>query len=735
LLPILIAISSSAVAADTTSAFGPTQYTRTTGKPQTFIETFEHCGTAACNIKVTNGSADGKDRISSASVILNGSEIIGPKDLNQKVIQIIRPVSLADENELSVIIGSKPGSYLIVEVRCATSPAVLSLQGSGVNLLDPTTLLTATRIANTGTAAAENIEVTSITLSDGTLTSPTPLPAALNPIPTEGSAVLNANFSGEFEPLGNHALSIDGTYTAGNATHCFALNSDLEIPPAAPGSAPLNTVNVEANTVQDAPFPPRPPTFTNAVNPPQWVVPVAPFVPGTPTPTSTGVTPAPSFEPPAASPKNGPSTVVFEANTGGINGGTFANTSTVAEPSGASDGDGVVFVTGNWFASFSTDGGSTFAAINPTTIFPADDVGFCCDQVVQYVPSIDRFIWLLQGSTSATQAGGYRLASASPAAIVSSGATAWTYWNLTPAVFGQPAGTGFDYPDMSVGDNYLYLGWDAGFGCPTGCTQGFQVARVKLSDIQAGGTIGIGFTNPSHGPMAWGAHISQNPLDEAFWAGHNNNSNLRVFTLAEDSNSYFWRDVGISSWPTGGLSSTTPDGLDWQTKLSGFPSNSVHGLTRAFGNLWFAWSVGKGGNFNQPHVEMVTLAPDNGFAVNQQVQIWNNDYAFAYPALSTNACTGEVGLSLEYGGGGYYENHVVGFWGDFLVYVTTDSDTGTTRYGDYVTIRQEPATAANPGNLFSAFGYGLNSLPGGGTETDVHYVLFGRPASECIVIY
>jgi hypothetical protein len=722
----------SSIAAETTPVFGPKQYTRTTGKPQTFTETFEHCGTASCQIVVTNGNADGTDRVSSASIYLNSNQIVSPWNFNQQVDEIVRPVVLADQNQLMIRIASKPGSFLIVDVQCEASPVILSPRGTGVNLLNPTTLLTALRIANSGTAAAENVEVTSIALTDGTLTSPASLPVNLNTIPVDDSAVLNANFSNSFEPLGSHTLTVDGTYVAGDATYCFTLDSDLEIPPAAPGSSPLNTATVEANYIEGAPFPPRPPSFTKAVNPPMWTVPIAPFVPGAPTPTATGTGAAPL----AAFSNYAAPEVVFDANTGGINGGTVANTSTTAEPSGASDGNGVVFVTGNWFASFSTDSGSFFTAVNPTAIFPADTVGFCCDQIVQYVPSIDRFIWLLQGSTSATQAGGYRLASASPADIISSGATAWTYWNLTPAVFGQPAGTGFDYPDMSVGNNYLYLGWDAGFGCPTGCVWGFQVARILLSDIQAGGTIGIGFTNPSDGRMAWGAHISQNTLDEVFWAGHNNDSEMRVFSLAEASNSYFWRDIGISTWATGGLSSTTPDGQDWLTKLRDFPGNAVHGLTRVGSDLWFAWSAGTDDNFEQPHVEMVTLDRNDDFNVIQQVQIWNNDYAFAYPALSTNFCTFEVGLSLEYGGDGNYENHVVGFWGDFVVYITTGSDVGTTRYGDYVTIRQEPPNTANPGNLFAAFGYGLNSVPppGTGTLVDIHYVRFGRPASSCIII-
>ena len=89
-------------------------------------------------------------------------------------------------------------------------------------------------------------------------------------------------------------------------------------------------------------------------------------------------------------------------------------------------------------------------------------------------------------------------------------------------------------------------------------------------------------------------------------------------------------------------------------------------------------------------------------------------------------------MSFEYGGNKkFYENHVVGFWGDYVAYVTTNSSVGTTRFGDYVTIRQAPATKANPGNLFAAFGYGLNKLQTGGTQVDHRYVLFGRPATQC----
>jgi hypothetical protein len=91
-------------------------------------------------------------------------------------------------------------------------------------------------------------------------------------------------------------------------------------------------------------------------------------------------------------------------------------------------------------------------------------------------------------------------------------------------------------------------------------------------------------------------------------------------------------------------------------------------------------------------------------------------------------------MSLETGGGGgRFQNHAVGFWGDFLVFLTTGSTVGTTRFGDYVTIRNAPATRQDPGNLFAAFGYGLTTAPppATGSRTDMRYVLFGRPPGSC----
>jgi hypothetical protein len=185
--------------------FGPNQYTRAAGPPQTFTETFEHCGTAECQLVVINGNADGINRISSASISLNGVEIVGRRDFNQQVATIVKPVELAELNELTIRLTSKPGGFLIVSVQCLASPVDLLAGGPGVTLLD-TTLLSALPIFNIGTAAAENVQLTTITLDEGTLTLPTSLPFGLGTIPVGSSAILDTNFVDAFAPLESYIL-------------------------------------------------------------------------------------------------------------------------------------------------------------------------------------------------------------------------------------------------------------------------------------------------------------------------------------------------------------------------------------------------------------------------------------------------------------------------------------------------------------------------------------------------
>ena len=603
-----------------------------------------------------------------------------------------------------------------------TAGTVLSLGHAGI-AVEPESLAVAAPLGNLTGQTVSRIRIERVEMANAGLR--TKLPLTIKAIPAHGSEIVQVDFDAKGLASGKpYVLAMAGTLYIGEGergrSQPFRVQTTVVLAPPSPGEHEVRKTQAAPHKTEGGRYKPQRPKMDKDVNESAPPVPKTAFVPGKPTPTGTEAKPAPVGDPPA---------ITFNANdpvgiTGAGLGCSGDANAGCAEPSGASGG-GVIFVSANWRAAFSTNGGGSFTVIDPTTIFPPDAVGFCCDQIIQYAPQIDRFIWLLQGT-------GYRLAMASPADIKNSNGTAWTYWNLPPSLFGSC--TGFDYPDLSIGNNSLYLSWDAGFG---GCTSGFQVVRTSLAGIKAAGTITLEFTDPANAPSSkiWGEHLTQDTGDEIFWSGHNGNSKLTVYSLKEGSNTYFWRDVSISSWANNAPTSTTPDGLDWLAKNfngpggNSFPRNGIIGAARSGNDLWFGWTAGTDNNFRQAHIEIVELDRANNFNKVQQVQVWNNSYAFAYPAFSSNGCTRELGMSFEYGGNGNFENHVVGFWGDFIAYITTSSDAGDDRFGDYVSIRRAPVTKQDPGNLFTAFGFGINKRtpPQTGKQTDVRYVLFGRP--------
>jgi hypothetical protein len=531
------------------------------------------------------------------------------------------------------------------------------------------------------------------------------LPFELGTVRAQGHGTVFATFSpGPFVAGKAYELRVEGTYTENGRQYPFAFEQPLRIPAAAPGSTKASAAAVAKNQVKGAPYPARKPNHPEEVNKPsKWTVPIGTF--RAPGPRSKGTTHPQKLKKDAPA-KDAAGVTIF------TNAGLGLSGNTINEPSGAVGG-GVVFMTVNSFAAYSTNNGGSFTKLDPTTIFPNTLGGFCCDQVVEYSASIDRFIWVMQYGQ------GYRVAAASPDTVRNSSGTAWTYWDISAAQLGFTGG--LDFPCIAVGNQVVYLNFDA--------QGGRVVLRIALKEIQAGGTINFLYTDPKDSPMAFFGHLSQNPQDEVFWAGHNSNSSMRVFSWAESSGTYFWRDVAIGSWPNDNskMVSTTPDGQDWLSMLRSDNDNFIQGSTRVLSadrktnQVWFAWTAPSGTNFPQPHVQIVVLDRANNFSLVSQFQIWNANFAFAYPMLAVND-KNEVGLSLGYGGGGNYENHAVGFWGDFIVYPTTSSNVGTTRYGDYVTIRQDLSQPSR----FHAFGFGLIK-DDKGTRTDTRYIAFGRP--------
>jgi hypothetical protein len=616
---------------------------------------------------------------------------------------------------------------LAVDDVCCESPdPVLALTGMiGLAVDEPDLLLVAIPLQNVGTASATNVEVFSLTLESSSLLSTTTLPIALGALNPGDIGVIHAQFSSANLVVGTqYRLTAEGISISRGTPLRFAVTQLVTLPKPAPGFEPLQPATVAPNQVQGAPFPPDIiPEELEGINPPGSPVPIGPsrfFFP----PPPTGTTPdAAQFGSAAA--------VQFTTDSPfGTTGGT------PPDMSGAKGARNVVLTTGNTYASLSTDGGAMFTQLDPTVIFPNRDSsnnlidgGLCCDQVVQYIPSIDRFVWLMQfrratlptdtpcpcpPGTGSTGPNRLRLAAASPADMITSGGTAWTYWDLTSATFNL-GNNWMDYPDLAVGDNFLYVSVDV-------VGTGLFVMRIPLTEIRDSLTINIDYTDSADGVVSYGSHLVQNSGDGGFWAGHNSTSQMRVFSMLEGDDSYSWHDVNVDSWSNSDITSTTPTTpavIDWLTASSGFPlkpRNSILGGARkpvpdGADELWLGWTAGRDSGAGRPHPYIRIARIDVSIlrscrdlvcadAYTGIYDIWNPDFAFAYPALATNS-EGEVGVSLGWGGNTDFANHAAGFLGDFVVYYTALSDAAISRWGDYVSIRR----SGEQGNEFAATGY------------------------------
>lgn len=103
--------------------FGPRRFDRTTGPSNQYVEQFSLPSgfTSPFTLHIQNGAPDGTQRVSSATVRLNGVDVLSPSDLNQNVASVDRSVNLATNNQLYVRVTSDPGSYLIINL-CGTVP-------------------------------------------------------------------------------------------------------------------------------------------------------------------------------------------------------------------------------------------------------------------------------------------------------------------------------------------------------------------------------------------------------------------------------------------------------------------------------------------------------------------------------------------------------------------------------------------------------------------------------------
>jgi len=385
--------------------------------------------------------------------------------------------------------------------------------------------------------------------------------------------------------------------------------------------------------------------------------------------------------------------------------------SNVDEPSVASNGD-VVFFTGNWYAAVSTDGGSTFRFVDPFRSFPdPPGLSFCCDQVVQYIPRIDTFVWLLQYTEDANNENVQRLAFAKTEDVRQG---RWRLFDISSRDLNLPNHF-LDFPDLAVGTNMLYVTTNA--FPQVGNDVASVIVRIRLSAINSGNITAQHASSTEN----FSFRVAQHCGTRAFWAAHENTSTLRVFSWRESEQNPTATDVPVARWVGGnGYNSRLPDGRNWL----GRADPRITGATRVGNELWFAWGVDRGGANNrpQPYVQIARVRLPNLTLVDN-VNLFTADTAFCYAALSSNA-NGEVGASYMVGGGSKFPTHAVsiltGTRKDVLVDASTRGPSNG-QWGDYLTVRRHHPNR----NLFAASGFTLKNGTGD-RNASPRFVLFGR---------
>ena len=385
---------------------------------------------------------------------------------------------------------------------------------------------------------------------------------------------------------------------------------------------------------------------------------------------------------------------------------TGGTTATIGEPTVANN-DQELFLAGNWYATKSVDGGTTWTAVAPDASFPPDGNGFCCDQVVAYDPANNLLFWLLQYKRDALEhkRNLLRLAVKRGGTL---GDNTWQTWDLRPETTNAAwAGTWFDYPDLELGDNFLYLTTNNFDG---DAFQRSVVFRLPLQTLRDRGSLSYRYFASTEN---FSLRCVRGARDTMYFASHNSTNRVRLFSWPESAPTPTVHEVDISVWNSGPYSAPGPDGTNWLRRCT----DRITGAWLANGSIGLAWTANSADKDRPfPYIRVIEIDAAS-MQVTADRDIWSNDYAFAYPNGAVNAA-GKIGITLFRGGGGLNPGHVVGAFdeasGSWDLAVTRDGTNGPAdnKWGDYLTCR--PHTP--DGQTWLATGY---TLQGGGAPENV----------------
>ncbi len=391
----------------------------------------------------------------------------------------------------------------------------------------------------------------------------------------------------------------------------------------------------------------------------------------------------------------------------------------MGEPSAAINGDVVVY-TGNWYAAVSNNAGQTFSFLDPATAFRQFDPPgstFCCDQIVNYIPAIDTFVWLLQYGPD-TGDNIQRIAFAKTADVASG---KWRLFDTTTAAIGAP-GSFMDFPDLAVGANHLYVTTNV-FG--PGQQVGSAVVRIPFAGIDSGQVT----AHPYFSTDFQSFRVAQNCDTTAYFAAHRDSSTLEVFCWPETQDLPApGKAVGVNRWVGGnGYQSRTPDGGGWLDRAD----PRITGAALAGNDVYFAWTVDQGSNHRTHAFIQIARLDARNLTLLENIDIFELHNATAYGALAANS-DGEVGISYMIGGEAMFPSVALGFLTATQMHKIAaagtrgpmpDPSTNKSEWGDYLAVRR----AFPNQKLFAATGYTMEGTADcSNRNATPRFLVFGR---------
>lgn len=247
-----------------------------------------------------------------------------------------------------------------------------------------------------------------------------------------------------------------------------------------------------------------------------------------------------------------------------------------------------------------------------------------------------------------------RIAIATPQALrahASNPGRVWSYWDLTPQLFGEPKGAWFDRSDLSVSAWSANWTVDIALGKPGDSA---LLARIALQQLVGRGTIQIAYITQLG--QRW--TTAQGTQATTYYIGNHTLSQARVWSWAPFSGTLFRHDIDHQTVPIYDAAMSGTDTGDWYDRYGRFPG-AIESATVSGSTLYVAQGTGRAyctascstsnptlrSVFAQPAVYIARYNVNNWTVVGQR-WIWNSVYGLGWPALQTDG-HGDVGIVMR----------------------------------------------------------------------------------------